>query len=261
MQEQITSRDNPQIKHLAALLSQKKHREQTGQFAIEGMRLCMDALQSGLGVSTLFLTPQAAQRYPALLEKAHTANGVVWISPQLADKVADTKTPQGVFAILNGKDTPPDAVKVSPQGRYLLLAGIQDPGNLGTLLRTAQALGIDGALLAQCPELYSPKVVRASMGAVWRIPVAVWDTPDEMVAYVKECGVRTVAAALRQDAQPVREALLGEGCGLLIGNEGSGLPDALADACDQRIIIPMAGGADSLNAAGAAAILLWEMVR
>ena len=175
--ERITSRENPQIKQLTKLIAQKKERTRTGLFVAEGARIAADAVKSGLAVEQLFLTPQARERYPQeaalLTEKAQK---IYEITPELAQKIANTNTPQGVFCVLPMLDNHFQTATIWGTGHYLVLCSLQDPGNLGTIIRSCEAFGIDRLFLTDdCPDLYSPKVLRATMGGVFRLPITVVD--------------------------------------------------------------------------------------
>jgi len=259
--EPIRSRDNTYVKELAGLLGSRKNRDRAGLFALEGLRLCLDAAGSGLPVKQLFLTPRAAARWPETEELVRAAERTLWITEELAGRIADTKSTQGIFCICPKLDNQKCAVTIKGSGKYLLLHQLQDPGNLGTILRAAQAMGVDGVFADGCPDLYAPKVLRASMGSLFRLPVSDRDAAEAVIARLEAAGVPVYAAALAPGARPVDEADLSGGCAVLIGNEGDGLPDGLIRACAAAVVIPMAPGADSLNAASAAAILLWEMTR
>jgi len=255
----IRSRENLHAKQLDTLLRQKKAREASGLFVLEGARLCLDALSAGLRPESVLLTASALRKNPGLAALTGQARQTIWLDETLAERLGDTKTPQGVFAVL--KTPPPTTVKIHEQGRYLLLHQVRDPGNLGGTLRTAAALGASAAFLYECAEAYSPKVVRASMGGVLRIPVAVVDDMAQQIQILRQSSVKTYAAALRQGAR-LPGCLSGDGGkAILIGNEGAGLPDDLIAACTDCVTIPMKSGSESLNAAMAAGILLWEMLR
>lgn len=258
--EVVKSRENAAVKELAGLLSRKKSRDASGCFALEGLRLCLDALDSGVKLETLYVSEQALAHSPQV-ERLRAAAKTVLLSDELAHRIADTRSTQGVFCTARKLDNKKSAVKMERNGKYLLLDSLQDPGNLGAALRTAAALGMDGAFLCGCPDLYAPKVLRAAMGGIFRLPVAVVADMCAAVRELRSIGVRVLAAALTDAARPVGETDLSGGCALLIGNEGAGLPPALIAACDAALVIPMRRGSESLNASAAAAILIWEAVR
>jgi len=255
----VRSRDNPHAKRLDALLRQKKAREASGLFVLEGSRLCVDAIGAGLWPESLLITPSAAQKNDVLTALTETVPETVWLDETLAERLGETKTPQGVFAVF--ENPAPPVIEVDKDGRYLLLYQVRDPGNLGGILRTAAALGATAAFLCECAELYSPKVLRASMGGAFRVPVSQVDDMAPLIKTLREFSIGVYAAALEEGCtSPV--CLNNEGGkAVLIGNEAFGLNGQLIDACTGSVAIPMKGGSQSLNAAMAAGILLWEMLR
>lgn len=259
--ELITSRENQSVKELTGLLTQKKKRDSRRLFVLEGARLCLDALESGVTIRAVYITPQSLELYRDLGDLVDGRCKVVWLHEDLARKISDTKSPQGVFCICERLDNPGFADKIKGNGKYLILDGLQDPGNLGTILRTAQALGVDGAFLCGCPDVYSPKVLRSAMGGLFRLPFAVEDAAAAVVARLQKQGVPVYAAALTPHAASPGQLDLSGGCCVLIGNEGAGLSPEVIRACTGSVMIPMADDANSLNAAAAAAILLWEMTK
>lgn len=262
MQEEITSRQSARVKFVTGLMQRRKDRDAAGCFVTEGLRLCLDAVSSGLAVRTLLVTREALARWPQLETVSQAAQETLLISPSVAEKLASTNSPQGVFAVCQKPDENRNAVTIHLHGRYLLLAHLQDPGNLGTILRTADALGIDGVYLTRdCPDLYSPKVLRSAMGGIFRLPFAAVESLEEPIAALQAKGIPVYAAALSPDAQPLDCLDFRRGSAALIGNEGNGLPEHLIQAASGTAIIPMADGANSLNAAVAAGIFLWEMYR
>lgn len=262
MQEIISSRDNPQIKRYTGLTARKKERDAEACFASEGLRLCLDAVGSGVALRILLLTEEAAGRYPETKKLVEAADRVFWLDGGLAGRISDTKTPQGVFAVMEKLDNRKSAVTIKSGGCYLLLHSVQDPGNVGAILRTADALGMDGVCLSPgCADPYSPKVLRGSMGGVFRIPFVDGADIASMADRMRKEGVPVYAAALEAGALEAGSADFSAGGAVLIGNEGNGLPRELTGACTDRIMIPMREGANSLNAAVAAGILMWEMTK
>jgi len=227
---------------------------------LEGARLCLDAIQAGLPVESVCLTPVAFEKYPGLAALTGVAPQVVWVGETLAGRLGDTQNSQGVFAVLRTSALPV-LEKVEADGRYLLLHRVRDPGNLGGILRTAAALGASGAFLCGCAEHTAPKVLRASMGGVFRLPLMQVGEMAAQIQLLGDLGIGTYAAAAREEASA--PSILSEpgGKGVLIGNEGDGLPVELIDVCKDAVAIPMKTGSESLNAAMAAGILLWEMMK
>ena len=259
----ISSRENPAIKRVRSLLGSAKARKESGRFVLEGARLCADAVDSGVTVEAAFLTERAEQTYPEQTRAVRQAAETVYEIPEnLATYIGDTQHPQGVFCICVPPPAHLSAESLPKTGRFLVLENVRDPGNLGTIIRTAEAFGIDGLLLsAECCELFSPKVLRGSMGGALRLPVAT--VPDLPAAIVRwnEQGFRTIACVADASATPLPKMPLGDGCMLFIGNEANGITPQTLAACTAHMTIPMKGRAESLNAAVAACIALWELSR
>lgn len=257
----LTSKENAEIKRLTCLLSSKKERERTGLFVVEGLRLALDAAEAAVEVETAFFSEDALVRHPEQCKRIAAAAGRTFaLADHLAARVGDTKTPQGVFCVC--RRPAPDLAAFDGRGSYIMLSSLQDPGNVGTVIRTACTLGLSGVILsADCPDVYSPKVLRSTMGGAFAVPV--WTTGDlpAAMARLRQGGCLVAAAALTDDACPIcREAMQGVGC-VVIGNEGNGLSREMIDACDRCIILPMARAGQSLNAGVAASIFMWELTR
>lgn len=261
----ITSPENPLVKEFRRLSSQKKHRDKTGLFPLEGARLCRDAARyleaAGEQFPQVLATPSALERYGEALEEIRgRAARFSILSEELAARLSDTQTPQGVFAVCKKLDKLDFPGTIWNGGRYVVLYGLQDPGNVGTILRTADALGLSGAVLCGGCDLYNPKTVRSTMGSLFHLPV--WERGwQETVSAFQKAGIPLYAAVPHEDAVPVTECSFSGGAAVAIGNEGAGLSQEAAGQCSQRITIPMGGRAESLNAAMAAGILMWEMQR
>ena len=254
----LTARSNAQIKHALAVRKDARTRRQTGQFFLEGARLCADAAESGAVILTLFYTDKASQTYAdrvSLLR--HTAKQSYRVSEALSDYLAETEHPQGIFCLcaMRGETQP-----IRPHGKYIALSFVQNPDNLGAVSRTAEALGLDGLILEGGCDPYNPKAQRASMGSLLRLPIVQTDDLPSVLLRCREEGMRTFASTPDRTAMPVTRADFSDGVVCVVGNEGAGLRSAILDTCT-RIPIPMRGRAESLNAAAAASVLLWEMMR
>ncbi len=255
----ITSKENPAIRHYRQLCERKRIRKQEKLFVAEGLRIVRDALQYAGRVGTVFVTDTAWEKYGAdLISRGAT---IIHITDEVGNSMAATEHTQGVFAVCRLPEMRLTEHVIRQNGSYLVLCDLQDPGNMGTILRTADALGIDAVLLCRSCEPYSPKVVRAAMGALLRIPV--YEEADERIIaeILHDKGIRSFAAVLDDAAVSATECSLGAGCAVWIGNEGNGLSDEAVSVCDWHIMIPMQGQAESLNAAMAAGILMWEMMK
>ena len=254
----ITSKDHAVIKEVSKLGSGAKYRREQGCFIAEGVRLCCDGVQSGAAVSALLYTGDARSRYPKEFEMlSRGAERVYEISSGLFQKVSDTKTPQGFLCVFRMPEMGEFSVRRG--ARYAALENIQDPSNLGTILRTAEALGVDGAILSQdCCDVYSPKVVRGSMGAVFRVPVMICSDFTGYILQLTGSGIKTYAST-PHEAENIDNVDFSDGGVMLIGNEGSGLRAETIAACTKSVRITMKGRAESLNAAAAAAILMYRL--
>lgn len=253
MGEVITSRQNPLIAEIKKLGSDRGFRRERGRFLCEGVKLVEEAIRWGAGVEILVAAEGIELPFPCPAEAR-----LVTVPPDLLKTVSTVESPQGVLAVCRTPGlTPPD--KLYP-GRYLVLDGLQDPGNVGTIWRTADAFGADGLFLVeQCADPFSPKAVRATMGAAFRMPV--WETDlDTLRARLYGAGVPLYATALRADTEDVRDVSL-RCAAVLIGSEGRGISVAALALCQKTLKIPMTERCESLNAAAAAAVVLWEMYR
>ena len=246
--ESITSRKNPLFQTIRRLNSSNAYRREQGLFMCEGPKLLHEAVKWGAEIEFAVTRPEFD--LPAGL-----ACRVIETPGDVLTSLADTETPQGVLFACRLPDTAlPD--KLSP-GRYLVLDGLQDPGNIGTVWRTADALGAAGLLLTgPCGEAFAPKTVRASMGACFRLPV--WRGERKAVAgLLKNSGIPLYATALREDTEDVRQTDL-SGAAVVIGSEGKGVSEEMLTLSEKTLKIPMEQRCESLNAAVAAAIVLWE---
>ena len=249
----ITSRENPRIKRACALRDSEKQRAAAGLFFAEGPKLCLE-LARGCRAAELYAT--ALAHTPAL---AGLGPAVVEITQPVAEKLAGTRSTQGVFALFETPATDP-APLLAAARRILALESVQDPGNVGTLLRSAAAFGFDAVLLGPgCAAPFSPKVLRASMGAAGRLPLGVCADLPAALGALRGRGVACLAAALYK-ARPldaVGTQFPGGVC-VVIGSEGQGLSDAAIAACSAAVRIPMTDRVESLNAGVAGSILLWH---
>lgn len=245
----ITSRENPQIKQVCSLLSAGKKRREAGLFVCEGFTLLQEALRSGLSPRQVFCLEGELDRLPAL------SCPVFAVSRSVLEKISDVPAPQGVVFTL-----PLPRQNAEPEGqRFLALDALRDPGNMGTILRTADAFGLDGViLLGECVDVFSPKVVRAAMGSLFRARIYQM-TASELRFVMHRQGIPLYAATLSSDSQPVTQLKLHSSC-VVIGNEAHGVSPETVSQCDGSVIIPIQS-AESLNAGIAAGILMWEMRR
>lgn len=259
----ITSRKNEIIKKAAHLGSSTAFRREQNAFLAEGARLCADAADSGIPIQSVFYTEKAAEKYAFYLERIFpVAEQTFLISESVAELLSDTRSSQGVFCVAAHPTASQTAQHLDEHGCYIALENLQDPSNLGAVLRTAEALGISGVLLlGDCCDPYGPKALRAGMGAVFRLPLFLEPDFSLCVSAIKDKGILSAAAVPDSSAQDITKTEFPAGVVLVIGNEGAGLTEQTIKACDIRVTIPMKGRAESLNAASSAAILMWEMMR
>lgn len=261
----ITGFSNPTVKALRAL-REKKHRKREGKFLAEGLRLLTDARECGHVPETLVLADRR-DLHPLLtaLEDAVEDSGgeVIETSPDILSKITGKDNPQAVAGVFAEFDTSLSMLDRSSADIWLVAQALRDPGNLGTLLRTGDAIGAGGLILIDdCADPFSVEAVRASMGAVFtqKIALAEWGEFETWLRTgAEENGGQLVAASLR-DARPYRGAPYAAPCFVMVGNESRGLPEEYEMACDLRVTMPMKGRADSLNAAVAAAVLGYEVL-
>lgn len=261
----VTSKDNEIIKLIGKLNSAKKFRREFGLFVVEGVRICEDAIKENAGIYCGLVSESACERYPEIVSSlSERAERFCVISDELSAYISDTASPQGVFAVCR-TDTVGSKLsleEIDSMGSYAVLVGLQDTGNLGTILRTADALGIDGIITVGCCDLYNPKTVRSTMGSLFRVNV--YDASiDETLGILKDKNIETFASVIDSTAESITGCGMGKdrGCAVLIGNEGNGLDKDVSSRCDRTVTIKMHGNVNSLNAASAASILLWELVR
>ncbi len=261
----ITSRKNPLVRAAAKLSSSAEERLSRQEFLCEGARLCEDAARSGLAVEACFFTQSAQQKYGAYLAPVLAcAKEAYRIEDHVAGLLSGTKSTQGVFCVCKWPGTLlTGVIGFAPARSCLVLENLQDPGNLGTILRTAEALGVSRVfLLGDCCDPLSPKALRASMGAVFRVVLAREPSAQHLAQMLRGHGFALHAAVPDSGARRVTEIDFAQGLhAVFIGNEGAGLTPEACALCGDRVTIPMAGRAESLNAAAAATILLWELQR
>lgn len=242
----ITGRKNPLVQQIRRLLTSRREREETGLFVADGTKLLREAIAWWPGLDTVVLCEDLQAQVPDHVRR-------IRVSRELMDYLSPMETPQGALFLCRLPEPEP----FRPQKGLLLLDGIQDPGNLGTILRTADAFGIPVALLEGCADPFSHKVVRASMGAVFRSPPvrAQW---DRVLASCREAEIPIAVTALSDTARDIRQVDLRQ-MAVVIGSEGRGVRPEILEAAHRQLIIPMDPRCESLNAAVAAAIVLWQM--
>jgi TrmH family RNA methyltransferase len=258
----LSSKDNKIIKNIRSL-SDAKHRHKDKTFLIEGIKMVEEALRDNLGVLTVIASPSLMRHHGKGLLKLAESRGVdvVWISERLMDSLADSKTPQPIMAAIQMKQYSEDALVDSTANLIIVAHQLQDPGNLGTIIRSAEAAGASGiAVSPNTVDPYNAKTIRASMGSILRLPVvSVGDLP----ALIRKCGhkgFQTIATVLTGE-KTLYDIDLTVPTVVILGQEGAGLPGDMMTDIDLRIRIPMAKTVESLNVATAAAVILYEALR
>jgi TrmH family RNA methyltransferase len=260
MRKHVTGFSNPTVKYLRSLRD-KKHRRRAGQFLVEGLRLLEDARASGRLPRTLVMAEGREHPLLARLEGEVAAAGgeVIATTPDILAKITGKENAQSVCGVFDEWGTGLARLDRTAAPIWLAAQALRDPGNLGTMLRTCDAVGAGGLILIDdCADPFSAEAVRASMGAVFTVDLAQarW---DEFLPWLRAADAQLVAASLR-DAVPYRGADYRAPCFILVGNESQGLPEDYEAVCDLRVTMPMRGRADSLNAAVAGAVLAYEVL-
>ncbi len=257
----ITSTANQQVKLLVQLNKKRKLRDERGVFIVEGPKMFREAPKER--IEKVYFSETFYEKYKAELEKQMQTDGLDYeiVQDHIFKSVSDTQTPQGVLCIVRQQESSLENLLNAEKPLLLLLENLQDPGNLGTILRTAEGAGVTGVILSKgCVDLYNPKTIRSTMGSVYRVPTLYTEDLRETLEMLKQHGIRSYAAHLKGVNFYDQENYTG-GTAFLIGNEGNGLTDELTAQADTLIRIPMEGQLESLNAGVASAILMYEAYR
>jgi TrmH family RNA methyltransferase len=253
----VQSRQNARVKELRAAL-RKSGKPESGLIALEGQHLVEEALRSNLRITTIFVRSGSLSLANSLPLHPHTE--ILELTPDIFASAVTTESPQPIAALAEAPVFTLESILAKPHPLIVVSAGLQDPGNLGTIVRSAEAFGAHGIIaLPGTVSIWNPKALRASSGSAFRLPV-VSATTREVFSALASRKIRTVATTVDRGT-PAQELDLTQPIALFIGNEGSGLPPELDSQCDKRITIPSPGPVESLTAAIAASILLYEAAR
>ena len=267
--EIITSSQNKYV-ILARLLSQRKQRQKTSLYRFDGVKLLCEAATKGAQIEFLLVGESA---YDAVFDKAEKLYSItpktldckiIAVSDSVFEKISEENAPEGVITVAKydtrrHRAVPADEICVGKGENVLMLESVRDPQNVGAILRTAAAFSVDRVIMSRdCADVYNSKTLRASMGAVFTLEIDLVDSISAAIGAVRRSGRRVFAAALDGDALRLGETEFCAGDCVVIGNEGHGLSSETVGACDSSIYIPMAKGVESLNAAVAAAVVMWE---
>jgi len=261
----IVSPANERLKRVKRLINQKKARSKERAFVVEGLKVVEEAINSGTVAEFVFASvdefEEDDQCFPEI-QKLCIENDIefVRVEKKLFDSVVDTQTPQGIAAVVGSKDFSWDSFFDDANGHILVLVDVRDPGNLGTLIRTAEASGAHGVVLAgTCTDMTSPKVVRAASGSLFRVPIVVESDPMMALWNISQKDILTLATVV--DNGVSYKDLDLNNCAILLGNEANGLTEEVANTCDEKITIPLAGSAESLNVAMAGTVLSFAAMK
>lgn len=183
------------------------------------------------------------------------------VSDEIAEKLSDTKNNQGIFCVCKMLDKKTNIGKIKYNGKYIALEDVSNPSNFGSVVRTAEAVGLDGVIVCGGCDIYNPKSLRASMGSLFRMDISVAENLPALISQLRENGMKVYAGVPDSSAIKITESDMQNGVVCIIGNEGNGITEETKKACTQLVTIPMKGRSESLNAASAASILIWEMMR
>ncbi|MBR0085848.1 MAG: RNA methyltransferase, partial [Lachnospiraceae bacterium] len=254
----ITSSSNEKIKNLAGLIAKGRERRESGTYVVEGIKQVLEAEYEDMVACYVSdeLDREALQSISVRFR-----DKVEMVRDNVIDKVSDTRTPQGVIAIVKMRKHTIEEITEGERPFIVMLDRISDPGNMGTIIRTAEGAGVSGIIAGEgCVDIYNPKTVRSTMGSLYRVPVVTGADLEEAVSCLKEKGIKLIATHLDGRHSYFDEDMTGP-CAVIIGSEAHGISDALAEAADSLIRIPMAGKLESRNASVAAALMMYEAAR
>lgn len=250
------------MKQLSALIKKARERKNKKQFVVEGTKMVAEAPKEILYAVYVSESYEMNSENKTLCENLkHSVRTYEVVSDSIFKSISDTQTPQGILAIVSMPEYKLDDLLKNEKTHLLILESIQDPGNLGTMVRTGEGAGITGVIMNKTTvDLFNPKTIRSTMGSIYRIPFLVTEDLEQTLAELKQQGVALYAAHLK-GTNHYDEEVYTSACGFLIGNEGNGLSDSIADMADKYIKIPMEGQVESLNAAISATLLMYEANR
>lgn len=259
---QITSSKNPLIKEIKSL-HRKRGRMKNNAFIIEGIKIINEAIENNYPLDKIIYTDQLLRNKEGedFFNKLQDGYNLIYVSDNVFDEISDTENPQGILAIAQLVYRTVDELSLSKKSFLLYLDELQDPGNMGTIIRTADAFNIDGIILSQgCVDPYNPKVVRATMGSIFRTPLYFASDGLDMLKDLREKGIKIYSTSL-QGSIPIYDADYNGGLVLVIGNESKGVREDIQCMSNILIKIPMPGKAESLNAGVAASIIMYEVLK
>ena len=271
--EIITSRNNPLVKYAASLLDKKGRRAERA-FIAEGLKLCLEAIETGMPITHVLVCENNVQEIiPRITRALSDADlpdvAISVLSVSAFEKISTEKAPQGVITVIKHLDFSINADIIYKEEFFLTqnekaiaLCSVRDPSNLGAVIRSAVAFGVDKIVLSpDCADVYNTKTVRSAMGSLFRVKIITVGNMEDFVAKARDNGRRVFAAELTEGAISLSDITLLPTDVMIIGNEGHGIPASLSKACNGSVYIPIGGGVESLNASVAASVLIWEQFK
>ncbi len=252
----ITSASNDKLKDIKKLLKSSKERYEKGVYIVEGIRMFKEIPPQG--IEAIFVSEDAMEKYRDTILSIGIEPCI--ISDKIYAGISDTISPQGIMAVVRIKKVALEQI-IEVENPFLIITErLQDPGNMGTIIRTAEGAGVTGIIVSNdSVDIYNPKTIRSTMGSIFRVPVYISDNLKEDIAYIKKKGVSIYAAHL--EGENFYSKNYTKGCGFLIGNEGNGLSTEISETADELIKIPMCGKVESLNAGTSTSVIAYEVLR
>lgn len=259
----ITSKNNENIKYISKLLNSSKFRNQQREFIIEGLRICIEAVKSGVKIKKAFYTYEFYNKFDREIKVVlDNCKELYIVNKEITNKISDTESPQGIICICNAKDELYSIESVKENSTVVVLENIQNPSNLGAIIRTCDAFNIESVIVSKgsC-DIYNPKVLRGSMGSIFRSRIVVSDDIHRTICELNSHEFLTVAMVAEDGAVNIKYLPGNRKIAIVIGNEGSGISQSTKLSCTSNVLIPINKNVDSLNAAVASGIAIWELTR
>ncbi len=259
--ENITSKNNKKIIEVCKL-KDKKHRDKSGLFYFEGIKLFEEAIKSSVIIDSVFFTEENYDLISSVIFPSSTK--LYKINHEVYDKLTDDLSPEGVFCVAHFLNNISICGNIcyNTQNRFIMLYDVQNPGNVGTIIRTSNAFGIDAVILTKnCADIYNSKTIRSSMGSVFKQQIYIIDSAFDTINEFKKKKVKTISSVLDKNSILLNQNVFTKNDCLIVGNEGNGIPSSIYDICDEKIYIPISKNCESLNVATATAVMLWEMIK
>ncbi len=256
----ISSESNGQIKEIIKLQKQARERKKTKKFVVEGIKMVQEAINFKK-LDKMYVSESALEKTAQSIGKKIEEISYEVVADNVFKQISDTVTPQGVLAVVNMPEYDINDILSDDRKSWILLDDLRDPGNLGTIVRTSEGAGMSGVIMSrECVDLFNPKVVRSTMGAIFRVPFCYVQSLTDVIDRIKSAGCEVFATAM-EGSEVYDQLDYTKGAAFIIGNEANGVSDEVFEKASKRIRIPMEGKLESLNAAVSAAIIMYEIAR